>query len=163
MFRSARMAAGLSREHAAMDIHIGSRTLSDYEMSKSCTPPDVVLRMGEVYQDHTLSARYCKSNCPIGQVYAYEIEERDMSTSILKILSEFDNVRPKLNSLVAIGSDGIITKEEVPEFESILKVLFKLEHAIGTIKLKASSVVSIENLIQEHNKKEKAPAVASAR
>lgn len=59
MFREARNAVGLSREEAAQRLYIGTRTLSDYESGRTIAPPDVVLRMAELYQEPELTADYC--------------------------------------------------------------------------------------------------------
>ena len=39
MYKEARLAAGLSREKAAWKLHIGNRTLYDYETEKTMVPP----------------------------------------------------------------------------------------------------------------------------
>lgn len=55
MLRTARNATGLSREEAAHRLYVGSRTLADYELGKTIAPPDVVLRMADVYQEPELT------------------------------------------------------------------------------------------------------------
>lgn len=54
MFRDARNKAGLSREGAAFRLHIGTRTLNNYENGVTVTTPDVVLKMTEVCKQPTL-------------------------------------------------------------------------------------------------------------
>lgn len=41
MWKEARIKAGLSRDEAAWRLHIGGRTLYDYETGKTLTPPDI--------------------------------------------------------------------------------------------------------------------------
>lgn len=57
MLKTARNAAKLSREEAAHRLYIGSRTLADYESGRTVAPPDVVMRMAEVYGEPAFIVR----------------------------------------------------------------------------------------------------------
>jgi DNA-binding XRE family transcriptional regulator len=67
MFIDARKKAGLSRDEAAFRIHIGSRTLLNYEHEMTIPPPDVALKMAEVYDDPSLTADYCSNIAQLGR------------------------------------------------------------------------------------------------
>lgn len=133
MFKNARKLAGLSIESAALDLHIGTRTLTNYEQGHTMTPPDVALKMSEVYGQPALAAKYCAENCPIGQRYAHRVQEKDLASSVLSLLKEFNDVKKLKDDLVDISADGIIDEDERPTMEYIVKELQELDQAIDTL------------------------------
>ena len=127
MLRKARNATSLSREEAAHRLYVGSRTLADYELARTIAPPDVVMKMAEVYQEPELTADYCKKICPIGQVVAHCVERSEFAVTVLRVLKEFADVERLKEKLVCIAADGELHRHEVDEFETIMKELVELE------------------------------------
>lgn len=160
MFKEARLAAGLSREEASWRLHIGGRTLYDYETGKTLVPPDIALRMAEVYKQPAVAARYCSEICPIGQIYAQAVEIKDLAEAVLGLLKEYNDIREIRDSLIMIAADGVISEDELLTFKDILNELLDLEQKIEALKLWALSYLPVENMIRE--RKEKA-ALAAAR
>lgn len=134
MLKTARNAAKLSREEAAHRLYIGSRTLADYESGRTIAPPDVVMRMAEVYQEPALTADYCAKVCPIGQVLAHCVDRLEFATTVLRVLKEFTDVKGLLDDLVRIASDGRVNPHEEAEFTAIMKEMVDLERWIGELK-----------------------------
>lgn len=134
MLRKARNAAGISREEAAHHLYIGTRTLADYESGRTIAPPDVVLRMAEVYGEPALTADYCAKVCPIGQVLAHCVERSEFAVTVLRVLKEFADVKGLLDDLMRIASDGRVNQHEVAEFKAIMRELVELERQIGELK-----------------------------
>lgn len=134
MLRKARNAARLSREEAAHRLFVGSRTLADYESGRTIVPPDVVKRMAEVYEEPTLPADYCATVCPIGQVLAHCVDRLEFSTTVMRVLKEFTDVKGLLDDLVRIASDGRVNSHEEAEFTAIMKEMVELERWIGELK-----------------------------
>ena len=134
MLRAARNAAGLSREEAAHRIYIGTRTLADYELGKTVPPPDVVLRMAEVYRQPELTADYCAKACPIGQVLAHSLDRSEFAVMVLRVLKEFADVERLKDQLIHIASDGKVCAKEVDEFKAIMREMVELERQIGELK-----------------------------
>ncbi len=154
MFRCARNKAGLSREEAACRLYIGSRTLADYESGRTIAPPDVVMRMSEVYQEPTLPADYCSKVCPIGQVLAHRIERSEFAVTVLRVLKEFADVERMKDSLIQIAADGEISPHEVNEFEIIMKEMIELEKQICELKYFAlKHGIEVEDIMPEKDKK----------
>lgn len=116
MLRTARNKAGITREEAAHRIYIGTRTLADYELGRTIAPPDVVMRMAEVYREPTLPADYCAKVCPIGQVLAHCVDRLEFATTVLRVIKEFTDVKGLLDDLVRIASDGRVNPHEEAEF-----------------------------------------------
>jgi transcriptional regulator with XRE-family HTH domain len=134
MFRKARTIAGMSREEAAHSLYIGTRTLSDYETGRTIAPPDVVMRMADVYQEPTLPADYCSKVCPIGQVVAHSLERSEFAVTVLRVLKEFADVEKLKDQLILIASDGRVCEKEKAEFRAIMKEMVELEKQICELK-----------------------------
>lgn len=158
MWRDARLEAGLSREEAAFRLHIGGRTLYDYETGKTLVPPDIALRMAEVYKQPTITARYCEESCPIGQVYAHPVTVRSLCGAVLGVLNKHNQVTVLRDTLVAIAEDGVIDDVEKADFEVILEELLELEKQIETLKLYAATVVNLPQIIKRVKEKDRAKA-----
>lgn len=154
MFRTARTKAGMSREEAAQRLYIGTRTLSDYETGRTIAPPDVVMRMAEVYQDQALPAEYCSKVCPIGQVLAHSVERSEFTVTVLRVLKEFADVEKLKEQLIEIASDGKICPHEEDEFRAIMKEMVELERWIGELKYFAlRHGFDIEDIMQKEREK----------
>ena len=104
MLKTARNAAKLSREEAAHRIYVGTRTLADYELGRTIAPPDVVMKMAEVYGEPALPADYCSTVCPIGQVLAHCVDRLEFSTTVMRVL----DVMTVLRMLEIRNEGGIV-------------------------------------------------------
>ena len=153
MYKAARNKAGLSAEAAAARIHIGRRTLINYEGGSSTIPPEVVLLMSEAYGQQSLCAKHCSKNCPIGQKFAQDVEEKELEVAVLRLLKNHTDVRLIRDRLTEIAEDGIIDSEEMPDFENIMEELLGLERSIMAMKLLASKVLPLDKRIQRETEK----------
>ena len=148
MLKAARNAAGLSREEAAHHLYIGSRTLADYESGRTVAPPDVVMRMAELYQEPALTADYCAKVCPIGQVLAHTVNKTEFATTVVRILKEFADVKGLLDNLICIAANGQVDPHEEAEFAAIVREMIDLERQIGELKFFAlRQGVEIEDIM----------------
>lgn len=153
MFREARNQAGISRDEAAFRLHIGTRTLTNYEHQVTVTPPEIALKMQEIYHDPTLTARYCAEFCPIGQIFAHPVpEHNNLCQSVLGLLKEQDDVTQLRSKLMEITSDGVIDAEELAVFEGIMEELLDLEKKIEELKLQAALMISLPELMEKKRK-----------
>lgn len=153
MFREARNRAGISRNEAALRLHIGTRTLTNYEHQVTVTPPEIALRMQDIYQDPTLTARYCAEYCPIGQVYAHQVpENQHLCSAVLGLLKEQTDVEKLREKLIEITADGIIDHHEMPHLEHILEELMDLEKKIAEFKLHVAKMISIPAMMQKRKR-----------
>lgn len=150
MLRNARNQAGISREEASFRLHIGCRTLADYEAGRTIAPPDVVLRMAEVYGQPDLPADYCALICPIGQIFAYNFAKHDIAVAVLGLINEMADVERLKSNLIAIAADGRLAQDELPEFEGIMREICELEKQIGELKLIAMrNGIDIEDIMKK--------------
>lgn len=134
MLRTARNKAGLTREEAAHQLYIGTRTLADYELGRTIAPPDVVKQMAEVYREPGILQDYCSILCPIGQILAHSLNRSEFAITVLRLLKEFADVERMRDDLVHIASDGRVNPHEVEDFKTIIKELIELERQIGELK-----------------------------
>lgn len=160
MYKKARKSANLSIAEAAWRLHIGSRTLTNYENGYTIVPPEIALKMAEVYGQPALTARYCADYCPIGQIYAYPVADRELTSIVLGLIKEHNDVRLIKSKLIEIAEDGVISEDEVADFEQVVEELMDLEEKIEALKLWALRVLPVARMIRK--RKEKA-AVTAAR
>jgi len=160
VYRIARKAARLSREEAAFRLHVGARTLANYEDGKSVPPPEVVLEMGRVYNNRWLPHRYCRMYCAIGRAYRYAILDNvnlDIPSVLLKLVTELEEFRAVQQRLIslAVNKRGRqdFSDEEWREFTRCLQKCLDLEHTIETLRLALEQWCDGSELVSQHNRK----------
>lgn len=158
MLRDARKSVGLSREAAAAELYIGTRTLGAYEAGETQAPPDVVTRMAELYRRPDLLDWYCSERCPIGQKVAHRYgQRRELATAVLGLLKELSHLEALKDRLITVAADGEIDETERAEFLRILKEASELEQEIGELKRLAAQVgLGLEALKPPKPEKKKA-------
>lgn len=127
-----------SREGAAELLGISVSTLADYELGNTkVVPVDKVVLMADLYNCPELKTGYCKHECPIGKSMPLATEVSGIEGIALRLIREFDTEKVKQmeKSLIDIAADGVISEEEKPELEAILKRLDELAVVISEMKL----------------------------
>ena len=127
-----------SREGASELIGVSSSTLADYELGiTKVVPVDKVVIMADLYNCPQLKTGYCKHECPIGKTMPIATQVKSIEGIALRIIREFDSEKIKNmeQSLIDIAADGIISDEEKPALEDILKRLDALAEVISEMKL----------------------------
>lgn len=160
MYKEARKRAGLSIEEASFQLHIAPRTLCKYEAGETTPPPEVVLNMGEVYNEPRLTARHCRYKCAIGHRYCYEILD-NVDLSPIAILTKFAEEKKEVDQLLGRLLSTVLNKrsrddltgDEAKELENDTLELLDLEHVIETMKFALWDFLDIAGLIRKHNDK----------
>lgn len=127
-----------SREGAAELLGISPSTLADYELGiTKFVPVDKVVLMADLYNRPELRTGYCKFECPIGKHIPLATSVSGIEGIALRLIREFDSDRIKemQRSLVDIAADGVVSEDEKPVLEEILKRLDELSIAISELKL----------------------------
>lgn len=137
MYKTARKKTGMSIEHAADALHIGYRTLVNYEQGHTTIPPEIVLEMSRVYNQPAICAKHCSENCPIGQVYAHSVEEKCLTENVLTLLKELNDIKGAKDELIEIAADGKIDSDEKQAWDRIMKELDDVARVIERIKWQA--------------------------
>ena len=128
----------LSREGAAEMLGISVSTLADYELGNTkVVPVDKVMLMADLYNAPELKHWYCKRECPIGKSMPLATQIKGIEGIALRMIQEFDpdSLEDMKNSLVSIAADGVISEDEKPELERILKKLDDMAVVISEMKL----------------------------
>lgn len=115
-----------SREGAAELLRISPSTLADYELGiTKIIPADSIMRMADLYNAPELKNHYCRNCCPLGgDVPVIDMESLDRIT--VKALSSLRKVQSTRETLLDITEDGVISEDEKPMLEQILKDLDEL-------------------------------------
>lgn len=127
-----------SREGASELIGVSSSTLADYELGVTkVVPVDKVVIMADLYNCPELKTGYCKHECPIGKTMPIATQVKSIEGIALRIIREFDSekIKDMEQSLIDIAEDGIISDDEKPALEDILKRLDALAEVISEMKL----------------------------
>lgn len=127
-----------SREGAAELLGVSVSTLADYELGNTkVVPVDKVMLMADLYNCPELKTGYCKYECPIGKEMPIATKIKSLEGIALRMIREFDSDRISAikKGFIEIAADGIITEDEKPELEAIMKKLDELSIVISEMKL----------------------------
>lgn len=124
-----------SKEYAAEQLHISAGQLQDYELGiTKCIPPDNILRMADIYRSPELRNLYCREMCPLGSdVPVLELEDLDRIT--VKAMASLRKTAETKDILLDITEDGVISEEEKPELEKVLKNLDEISAIAQSLKV----------------------------
>ncbi len=125
----------LSKEGASELLGVSVSTLSDYELGiTKSVPPDMVLKMSDLYNAPEIRNYYCREMCPLGcDMPALELEDLDRIT--VKAMASLRNVAGAKESLLDITADGIITDDEKPALKKILATLDEISSIAQSLRI----------------------------
>lgn len=134
IYQIARESAGLTQEKASELMDISVESLRAYESGRRVPPDHIVIKMIEIYNTQYLAYQHLKTSAEVGQKYLPNIKIKDLPTSILKLLPEIEEFIEYENLLMKIGSDGVVSDNEVYDFKKICKELDDVLEAIYSFK-----------------------------
>jgi len=102
MLKETRERAGLSQEELAKVINCDRSTISRAE-SKDYAGTDIILGWSKACNAPELILWYCKSICPIGQAYCYEVLDSIDSSMPSVILTGVEELQEALAALERFG------------------------------------------------------------
>lgn len=121
MYLRSRLAVGISRDNAADMLHIDYETLGKYERGQLIPPDEMVIAMAKLYGDAVLVLEHLFEQNPIGRMFGWKIERKDLPKYTLGFLRRFNEVEASKDRLIAITDDGIVDPAERPEFGAIME------------------------------------------
>ncbi len=124
-----------SKEGASELLGVSVSTLSDYELGVTkVIPPDMVVKMADLYNAPELENYYCTNMCPLGcNIPKASVEELDRIS--LRALATFRKVEETREILLDITADGVIAEEEKADLQKVLCNLEELEQIAQSMKL----------------------------
>lgn len=134
IYQTARRAAGITQERAAELLGISVESVRSYESGARIPPDDAVVRMADVYCTQFLAYQHLRASAEIARTYMPEVEAGDLATAILKLQKEVNDFLKCREDLLDITCDGIISEDERPRWEQILKELDDINAAIMALK-----------------------------
>lgn len=124
-----------SKDGAAELLGISVSTLSDYELGiTKVVPPDMVLKMADLYNAPELENYYCTELCPLGSNIP-KVNMKTLDRISLSALDAFRKVEGAKELLLDITADGIIDESEKSDLEKVLGTLDELEQIAQSLKL----------------------------
>lgn len=124
-----------SKEGASELLGISVSTLSDYELGiTKVIPPDMVLKMADLYNAPELENYYCTSMCPLGANIP-KVKTETLDRISLRTLDAFRKVKDAKELLVDIVADGVIDESEKPQLDKVLEILDELEQVAQSLKI----------------------------
>lgn len=136
IYQTSREEAGLTREAAAEILDfISSDRIERIEHDKSLPHPEEILAMADCYKNPSLCNYYCSHECPIGQEYVPEVKFKELSQITLEMLASLNSLEKEKNRLIEITVDGVISDDEMKDFEKIQSQLAQIAMAIDSLQL----------------------------
>ncbi len=123
-----------SKEGAAELLGVSVSTLSDYELGLTkVIPPDMVVKMAELYHAPELENYYCTEMCPLGcEMQKVSIEDLDRIS--IRAFAALRKLSGTGDLLLEIAEDGIVSEDERPDMQRVLESLGELEAVTQNLK-----------------------------
>ena len=136
IYWTAREEAGLTREAASAKMeYVSTDRIERIEYEKSTPHPEEVLCMAECYGKPSLCNYFCSHDCPIGQVYVPEVEEKSLSQITVEMLNTLNILNDEKNRFLQIVVDGNLSEDEMEDFEKIQSDLDRMAMIIDSLRL----------------------------
>ncbi|MFL0197332.1 helix-turn-helix domain-containing protein [Clostridium sp. WILCCON 0269] len=125
-----------SREKAADILGVHESSLTNYEKDLlKQIPPDVVVRMADLYNAPELMHHYCCNECPIGKCIAPNVELKEISYLAIQLSVLSKNPETFVQELMKILQDGVVSNDEKQDFVTIVKGLVEFSEKIQSLDL----------------------------
>ncbi len=141
IFYKARMEAAAcndnlnSREGAAEQLGIDRTRLARIELGSLNPYPEEVLLMSDAYNTPELNNYFCSRMCPLGQQTVPAAELLHLDRITIRILTALGNTEFIQKTILEIVKDGVISEDEQPQVQQILKALENISKAAMEMKL----------------------------
>lgn len=121
IYKNARQMAGVTQEKAAECLHLGLRTLADYETGQRRPPSQTVERMAALYGTPMLRLYHAKETDELGVIPRAPVGQRFelVTIQLYTALMDFAE-RHRGQQLLQIAADGVIDEQERPLFDAIV-------------------------------------------
>jgi transcriptional regulator with XRE-family HTH domain len=124
-----------SREGAAEQLGIDRTRLARIELGSLNPYPEEVLLMSDAYNTPELNNYFCSRMCPLGQQTVPAAELLHLDRITIRILTALGNTEFIQKTILEIVKDGIVSEDEQPQVQQILKALENISKAAMEMKL----------------------------
>lgn len=138
IYLTCRELAGLTRERAAELLHYGVRTVARWELGEALPPNDAVYRMSTLYPNgQYLAMEHLRNSSELGASVLPDVDPCDLQTASIRLVNRVlafaDKHRDR--QLLQIAEDGVISDEERPVFDDIMRDLKALIKASTEVRI----------------------------
>lgn len=145
IYQKARESVGLTQEKAAERIGVSIESIRMYEGGKRIPPDDVVFRMIDIYNTQYLAYQHLRENViTASAVMPMNIKVTDLPQAILRIQKEITDFLQIRDEMISITYDGIISADERPRWNVIVKELNDIMEAIMSLRFVPTQAESIK-------------------
>ncbi len=125
IYKIARKAAGFTQESSAERIGISPESIRAYETGQRTPPNDIVAQMVICYNAQHLAYQHLQESNELMNQIVSELEERDILQTSVRIYNRLKRFSEKgtIDRLMEIAEDGIISDDERPKFNDIMREL----------------------------------------
>ena len=142
-YQISREELGLTRDGAEELLqYISADRIEKIESGRSLPHPEEILTMAESYKNPPRCNYSCSHECPIGQEHVPEIKLKELSQITLEVLASLNAMEKEKNRLIEITVDGVISAEEIKDFEKIQEQLSQIAIAIDSLQLWVQKAVA---------------------
>ena len=122
IYKSSRVAAGLTQEAAAEKLGVSVESLRHYESGTRVPPNDVVDLMTIAYQSQTLGLYHLRASGATARAILPEVQERPLPEAVLRLVNLMMDFADKHRDreLMRIAEDGRIDEMEKPVYDEIV-------------------------------------------
>lgn len=135
IYQNAREGAGLTQEKASERIGVSVESIRVYEAGKRIPPDDVVVRMIDIYNTQYLAYQHLRQNVMASSsIMPQNLKIMSLPEAILRLQKEVADFVKLREEMIDICCDGIISDEERPRWDTIVKELNDITEAIMNLK-----------------------------
>lgn len=150
IYQLAREEAGMTRAQASEALEfISESSLEKLENGKTSVKPEDVMAMARVYKRPDLCNKYCSGECEIGIANVPAIDICSLPEISLKVLATLNSLETEKNRLIEITADGVITEDEINDFNRIKDLLEKISITTDSLKLWVDNAIANGSFAKE--------------
>lgn len=123
-----------SREGAAVQLGYSPSTVAGWELGTDRPSPEAALFMADLYHAPEIKNHYCREECPLGcDVPKMELEDLDRIT--VRTIASLQRAAETRDILIDITEDGVISDDELPKLDKVLKSLDEVASLAQSLKV----------------------------
>ena len=134
IYKTARLAAGLTQERWAEVLGISTESVRLYETGRGLLSVDVVARMSEVAVMPVLGYWHLKEKSGVANDILPDVKRLELPQAVVQLLVAIRDFKENTDELLTIAADGIVDASETDLFEEILEALDGIIQAPLTVK-----------------------------
>ena len=124
-----------SREGAEEETGIDRTRLARIEGGVLVPYPEEVWMMAQAYQAPQLCNHYCAHLCPLGIKSITPCELRQIDRLTVTVLAAMRSAEDVQETILDVGADGHVTRDELPRLKKAMKQLEAMERASMELRL----------------------------